>query len=85
MSLIRKICRLAYSIQEWVVAARKEGVWLSMRAKSKQELLTRLCANKFGSAWHIQLGEGDPEPLIDWLRREHPATRGLEASPESGE
>ena len=59
---------------EWVVAARKEALWLSFRAKSKREILERLTKNKFGSAWHIQFENGKPKPLLDWLAEQDPET-----------
>ncbi|MCG8408686.1 MAG: hypothetical protein MI923_26070 [Phycisphaerales bacterium] len=53
--------------EQWVVAARKEALWLVMRAKSREELLERLCKNKFGSDWHIQENNDKPVPLRDWI------------------
>jgi len=56
----------------WVRNARKEAVWLTFRAKSKQELFERLCKNKFGSDWLVQ-PPGDeskgqkPRPLAEWF------------------
>lgn len=53
--------------KEWVAAARKEAVWLTFRAKSKDELLTRLSATKFGSEWHIQPEGAESVPLRQWI------------------
>jgi len=53
--------------KEWVAAARKEAVWLTFRAKSKDELLTRLSANKFGSEWHVEVAGAEPVPLRQWI------------------
>jgi hypothetical protein len=56
----------------WVRDARKEALWLTFRAKSKQELFDRLCQNKFGSDWLV-LPPGDeakdqkPRPLAEWF------------------
>lgn len=52
---------------QWVVAARKESLWLVLRANSRDQLLERLCKNKFGSAWYIQLPGVEPVPLRDWV------------------
>lgn len=60
---------------EWVVDARKEALWLTFRAKSRNELLERLCENKFGSSWFIQFDDKDPISLIDWLKENHPETK----------
>src|SRR5688500_5378531 len=40
--------------REWVADARKEALWLTFRASSREEFLDRLCKNKFGSDWYIQ-------------------------------
>lgn len=54
---------------EWTAAARKEALWLTFRAKSKQELLERLTQTKFGSEWHVQPqgAEGKLQPLRQWI------------------
>lgn len=54
---------------EWVTAARKEAVWLTFRAQSKEELLTRPCETKFGSEWHIQLPNQEPVALKEWIEQ----------------
>jgi hypothetical protein len=61
---------------EWAAAARKEAIWLTFRAKSRDELLARLTETKFGSDWHLQLGTDPPVPLRDWIAEhvELPAT-----------
>ncbi len=61
--------------QEWVVDARKEALWLTFRAKSRNELLERLCKNKFGSSWFIEFEAKEPLPLLDWLKENHPETK----------
>ena len=63
---------------EWVVDARKEALWLSFRASSKDELLTRLCENKFGSPWFIQLPGKEAVLLVEWLKANHPDSRSPE-------
>jgi hypothetical protein len=59
---------------EWAAGARKEAVWLTLRAKSKRELLDRLTESKFGSPWKIQVGDAEPVPLREWLVEHHPPT-----------
>jgi len=64
--------------KEWVTAARKEAVWLTFRAKSKEELLARLTANKFGTEWQIAMTGASPQPLRKWIESQpelKPATR----------
>ena len=64
-------------LEGWVQAARKEALWLTFRANSKQELLHRLCHNKWGSQWMLALEGAQPVALIVWLRRHHPPTAQL--------
>lgn len=59
---------------EWVASARKEAVWLTFRADSRDELLGRLCRNKFGSDWMIQVGGAEPVTLASWAMRNVPPT-----------
>lgn len=61
--------------KEWVVDARKEALWLSFRASSKVELLTRLCENKFGSPWFIQFPGEEAQLLMEWLKLNHAESR----------
>jgi hypothetical protein len=63
--------------KEWAVGARKEALFLTVVAKSKKELLTRLTKNKFGSSWYIQVGDKEAVPLVEWLQQNHAATREL--------
>ena len=72
------------SAEEWVVAARKEALLLTVRARSRTELLTRLCENKFGSPWYMQIADEKPQQLIDWLKQSHSETRDLASSEETG-
>jgi len=67
---------------EWVVAARKEGLWLSFRAKSKRELLDRLTKTKFGSAWYIQIENAEPMSLADWLGQQNVETAEIQRQEE---
>jgi len=60
-----------------------EAVFLTVVAKSKTELLTRLVETKFGSAWHIQLENQEPIPLLDWLKENHAATSEVQQGGES--
>ena len=60
--------------KDWVAGARKEAVWLTFRADSRRELLERLCRNKFGSDWMIQVGDADPLTLAAWVTEKLPPT-----------
>jgi hypothetical protein len=66
--------------KEWVVGARREALVLSLLARSRAEMLTRLGKNKFGFNWYLQVGDGEPVTLIDWLKANHPPTQELEKS-----
>lgn len=63
--------------QDWVTGARKEALWLSFRASSKQELLDRLGKTKFGEHWMFAPPAGPPVPLIDFLKKNHPGSATL--------
>ena len=67
--------------KEWVIAARKEALWLTFRVKSREELLERLCKNMFGSAWHIEAEGAKPVRLMDWLRANHPESMSAQMTP----
>ena len=64
-------------VQDWVAGARKEALWLSFRADTKQELLDRLGKTKFGEHWMFAPASGAPVPLIDFLKQQHPDSKGL--------
>ena len=62
---------------EWARDSRKEALWLTVRASTKQELLERMAKNKFGSDWYFTAPGIEPMPLIEFLRLNHPASKGL--------
>ncbi len=61
--------------KEWAAGARKEALFLTVVARSKKELVTRLGKNMFGAHWYIQVGDVGPVPLLDWLSANHLPTR----------
>ena len=62
---------------DWARAARKEGLWLTVRASTRAELLERLAKNKFGSDWWYVAPNAPPIKLIDLLKQQHPESKGL--------
>ena len=62
---------------QWARDSRKEALWLTLRASTKAELLDRLSKNKFGSDWMYFAPGIDPMPLRDFLRLNHPESKGL--------
>jgi hypothetical protein len=67
------------SAKEWIAGARKaEALYLAARVHSKTEFLERLCENKWGSAWYIQIDGKEPLLLLDWVKANHPPSRELE-------
>ena len=64
-------------VQDWVTSSRKEALWLSFRADSKQDLLDRLGKTKFGEHWMFAPTTGAPVPLIDFLKQQHAESKGL--------
>lgn len=57
---------------EWVAGARKEALYLSFRADSKDELLDRLGKTKFGEHWMYVPPSGDPVSVIELVKKQHP-------------
>jgi hypothetical protein len=64
-------------VADWARAARKEGLWLTVRASTRAELLDRLAKNKFGSDWWFVPATGAPIKVIELLRTQHPPSKGL--------
>lgn len=62
---------------EWARDSRKEALWLTFRASTKQELLERIGKNKFGSDWYFTAPGIEPMKLADFLRNNHPASKDL--------
>jgi hypothetical protein len=60
---------------EWAAGARLETAFLTVVAKSKKELVTRLTKNKFGLNWYMEVDGSDAIPLLDWLKANHAETK----------
>jgi hypothetical protein len=63
--------------REWAAGERKLTVGLTAVAGSKKDLVMRLTRSwaGLGSPWYIRVGNQQPEPLLEWLKANHPATR----------
>ena len=86
--LIGKELSKPLAAADWVRDARKEALFLTFRAKSKAELFTRLCKNKFGSPWLVRSAEEEgakPEPLAAWFATRDPEAKELYAAEQAGE
>ena len=62
---------------DWTASARKEALVLTILAKSRKEMLTRLGKTKLGLNWYIEVPGKPPVTLIDWLRENHAETKAL--------
>jgi hypothetical protein len=62
---------------EWARDSRKEALWLTFRASTKAELLQRIGKNKFGSDFYYTAPGIEPMTLIEFLKLNHPASKGL--------
>ncbi len=62
---------------EWARDTRKEALWLTFRASTTKELLERIGKNKFGSDWYFTAPGIEPMTLIEFLRLNHPDSKGL--------
>lgn len=65
------------SAPAWARDSRKEALWQTFRASTKTELLERLAKNKFGSDWYFTAPGIAPMKLADFLRNNHPESKGL--------
>jgi hypothetical protein len=61
----------------WAGAAAKDVHFLSLVAKSKEEMLHGLARTNTTSALHIQVGDQPPRPLAEWVREVHPESKDL--------
>ena len=77
MKLVGKELKDVVTSAEWARAARKEALWLTFRASTKQELLERMGKNKFGSDFYFTAPGIEPMTLIDFLKNNHPESKGL--------
>jgi ABC-type transporter Mla subunit MlaD len=63
---------------EWAVGARKEALLLSLLVGSKKEMLRRLARTAvLGSDWYIQTPGKPAVTLYEWIKENHPESRGL--------
>ena len=63
------------SAAEWARDSRKEALWQTFRASTKQELLERMAKNKFGSDWYFTAPGIAPVKLVEFLRLNHPESK----------
>ncbi len=63
-------------VGDWVNGARKEALWLLVRAKTKAEFVEKLSKNIYGSDWYIRVGEKEAVKLADWIADQ----KGLDVS-----
>src|SRR5262245_44807890 len=63
--------------KEWASAAQKDAHFLSLVAKSKEDVLHGLARTKSSAPWHIQIGNQPPRLLADWIKETHPESNGL--------
>lgn len=63
--------------KEWVVGKRREALYLSFRVQSKREMVEQLCKTLTRRTWQIQFKDEKPQPLLEWLKANHPVTKAL--------
>lgn len=62
------------TVETWVANTRSKALWVALfGSTSKDEVLDRLCHNKVGLPFLIQVGKNDPVPLKDWVKSKLPA------------
>src|SRR5262245_24119761 len=63
--------RQTTSAKEWATAAVKDAHFLSLGAKSKEDVLHGLARTKSATPWHVQFGNQTPRLLADWFKETH--------------
>jgi hypothetical protein len=67
----------AVPAKQWASAAQKDAHFLSLIAKTKDEVLHGLARTGSSAPLHIQVGDQPPRLLADWLKESHPESKGL--------
>ena len=75
--LVGKGLKDVVSAADWARDSRKEALWLTFRASTKKELLERIGKNKFGSDFYFTAPGIEPMTLMDFLKNNHPASKGI--------
>ena len=65
------------SSADWARDSRKEALWQTFRASTKKELLERMAKNKYGSDWYFTAPGIPPIKMLDFLKANHPESKGL--------
>ena len=62
--------------KDWVTRERKAALWNLARSRSKADLLDRIGHSAvLNRVWYIDLGEKNVQPLIDWVKANHPGSQ----------
>ena len=67
----------AMPAKQWAVASKKNAHFLSLAATSKAEMLHGLARTTASAPWHIQIGDGAPRLLADWILEKHPESKDV--------
>lgn len=68
--------RRAVPAKQWAAAAAKDAHFLSLGARTKDDILHGLARTASAAPWHIKIGDAAPRPLADWLKESHPESKG---------
>jgi hypothetical protein len=63
--------------KDWAAFAMKDNHFLSLVAKSKEDMLHGLARTNTAAPLHIQVGNQPPRPLADWLKETHPESKDV--------
>jgi hypothetical protein len=63
--------------KQWAAAAQKDAQFLSLVAKTKEDVLHGLARTGSIAPLHIQVGDQPPRLLADWIKELHPDSKDL--------
>jgi len=69
--------RGAVPAKEWAAQAQNDAHFISLGAKTREEMLHGLPRTKSASPLHIQIGDQAPRLLADWLKEKHPESKDV--------
>jgi len=67
--------RRAMPAKQWAAAAAKDAQFVSLGAKTKDDVLHGLARSGSSTPLHIKIGDQPPRLLADWLKESHPESK----------
>ena len=74
----KKVLEHPVPAKQWAAAAQPDVHFLSLIAKSKEDVLHGLARTGSAAPWQIQFADQAPRLLADWIREVHPASKDVQ-------